>query len=615
VTQVPRARNRASHERRFQLLQMVRDHGELEVTDANTLLSVSAETIRRDLRVLESQGLIRRSYGRVFPVESGAFETPLAARHQINPEEKIRIAAAVVPKIGEAQTLFLDEGFQTQLVAQRLPDDRRFTVVTSSLPIATLLAGRPNVQVITLGGRVRGNTLAVADVWAADMLRRLNVDLAIVGANGVSVERGMTTPDPAVAAVKSAAVQSSARRIFVGAHHKFGRTTFVTFAEFGEFEVIITGHELNAQPETADQRPVAEFWNPAGRHRDRQRAGAPGAARLHREAGRAAPGGDPGRGRGFGPVVGVPINVEGRLWGAVIVISPSQQPLPAGTEARLAGFTELVATALANAEAQAALTASRARIVTAADTTRRRIERDLHDGAHQRLVSLALELRAAQAAVPPETGALAAQLDRVADGLTGVLDELREIAHGVHPAILAEGGLCPALKSLARRSAVPVRLDLRADRRLPEQIELAAYYVVCEALTNTAKHAHASAVDVQVHAGERGLIGLKDRVEALGGRISLHSPPGAGTAAEIALPLTHPSRPEPPQAPANRITRTWPRSRTRTARHRREETEAGRPVVPKAMSPPLTSAFAARARRCAERRRACEHDRLSWRSV
>lgn len=225
---------------------MVRDHGELEVADANALLHVSLETIRRDLRVLESQGLVRRSYGRVFPVESGAFETSLAIRHQINPEEKARIAAAVIPKIGDAQTLFIDEGFQTQLIAQRLPDDRRLTVVTASLPIATLLAARPNVQVIMLGGRVRGNTLGVVDIWAADALRRLNIDLAIMGANGVSVERGMTTPDPAVAAVKSAAVLSSTRRIFVGAHHKFASTTFVTFAELSDFELILTGHELGA---------------------------------------------------------------------------------------------------------------------------------------------------------------------------------------------------------------------------------------------------------------------------------------------------------------------------------------------------------------------------------
>jgi signal transduction histidine kinase len=199
--------------------------------------------------------------------------------------------------------------------------------------------------------------------------------------------------------------------------------------------------------------------------------------------------------------------------------------------------------------------------VAAADTTRRRIERDLHDGAQQRLVSLALHLRSTvHAAVPPGADQLKAQLDRVAAELTGVLDELHEIARGIHPAVLAEGGLRLALKTLARRCAVPVRLDVPDPGRLPEQIELAAYYVVCEALTNTVKHAHASVVDIQVRTDDAvlhvhvrddgtggadlthgsGLIGLKDRVEALGGRIALHSPRGAGTTVEIALPLSPP---------------------------------------------------------------------------
>ena len=236
--------NRASRERRIRLLQLVRENGELEVTAVDSLLDVSLETIRRDLRALEAQGLIRRSYGRVFAVESGVFETSLAARTTINPEEKGRIASAVVGRLGEAQTIFIDEGFQTQLIAQRLPDDRRLTIVTASLPIATMLAPRLNMQVVLLGGRVRGNTLGVVDIAAVDALRRLNLDLALVGANGVSVERGMTTPDPAVAAVKEAAVQSASRRIFVGAHHKFGTTTFVSFAALTDFELIITGQEL-----------------------------------------------------------------------------------------------------------------------------------------------------------------------------------------------------------------------------------------------------------------------------------------------------------------------------------------------------------------------------------
>jgi signal transduction histidine kinase len=250
-----------------------------------------------------------------------------------------------------------------------------------------------------------------------------------------------------------------------------------------------------------------------------------------------------------------------------VVAITGEGPLPVDTEARLAGFTELVATAIANAEARAALAASRARIVAAADTTRRRIERDLHDGAQQGLVSLVLQLRAAQAAIPPQAGELAQQLDGMASGLTGVLEELREIARGLHPAALAEGGLRPALKTLARRSAVPVRLDVDVDERLPEPIETATYYVVAEALTNTAKHASATVVDVQVAAGGgvlrvcvrddgrggadltggSGLVGLTDRVEALGGHITLRSPTGAGTTVEIALPLADPSRPGQPR--------------------------------------------------------------------
>jgi signal transduction histidine kinase len=263
---------------------------------------------------------------------------------------------------------------------------------------------------------------------------------------------------------------------------------------------------------------------------------------------------------GIRAAVGVPVSVEGRLWGIMLVGSRAE-PLPAGTEARLAGFTELAATAIANAEAQAALTASRARIVATADATRRRIERNLHDGAQQRLVSLALDLRAAQATAPPEAGQHVHQLDEVAAGLDGVLEELREIARGLHPAILADGGLRPALKTLARRSAVPVDLDIQVDRRLPEPVETAAYYTVSEALTNAAKHARATAAEIEaaesdgvVHVRVRdngrggagfgagtGLAGLKDRAEALGGHLRLDSPPGVGTTLEITLPLRDPS--------------------------------------------------------------------------
>jgi signal transduction histidine kinase len=255
--------------------------------------------------------------------------------------------------------------------------------------------------------------------------------------------------------------------------------------------------------------------------------------------------------------VGAPINVDGGLWGVAAVVWARPDPLPADTEVRLAEFTELVATALANAQGHAELTASRARIVAAADDTRRRVERDLHDGAQQRLVSLVLQLRAAQAAASPQRPEVVEQFDGVANGLAGVMGDLLEIARGIHPGILANGGLMPALKTLARRSALPVALEVTVDGRLAEQVELAAYYAVAEALTNAAKHARATVVDVRVTANAdsldvwvrddglggadigrgSGLEGLMDRVRTLGGDMSLHSPAGRGTTLEISLPL------------------------------------------------------------------------------
>jgi signal transduction histidine kinase len=255
--------------------------------------------------------------------------------------------------------------------------------------------------------------------------------------------------------------------------------------------------------------------------------------------------------------VGCPIVVAGRLWGVIAASSRSDMPFPAQTEVQMAEFTELVATAIANAENQAEVKASRARIVAASDLARRRIERDLHDGVQQRLVSLALGLRAAASGIPEGLDGIEDELAQVASGLGGVQDELREISRGIHPAILAEGGLGPALKTLARRSPIPVDLDVRVDGRLPEPFEVAAYYVVSEMLTNAAKHSQASVVRVDVEtrdgvlylsvrddgiggadlAGGSGLVGLRDRVEALGGALSVRSPRGDGTTLDIEIPL------------------------------------------------------------------------------
>ncbi|MDX6378184.1 MAG: hypothetical protein QOE98_2487, partial [Gaiellaceae bacterium] len=258
---------------------------------------------------------------------------------------------------------------------------------------------------------------------------------------------------------------------------------------------------------------------------------------------------------GIRSTVAVPIVVEGALWG-VIGTATVREHFANDTEQRLEEFTELAATAIANADSRAALTASRARIVAASDETRRRIERDLHDGIQQRLVSLALRVRAAEMTPQLPTGAQA-ELSLLFDGLRAAIDEVRETSRGIHPAVLSESGLKPALKALTARVPVPVKLELDLDDRLPERVEAAAYYVASEALANALKHAKASVVELRAECRDgsltlvlrddgiggadpsrgSGLIGLRDRVEALGGTISVASPPGEGTVLDVRLPI------------------------------------------------------------------------------
>jgi signal transduction histidine kinase len=255
--------------------------------------------------------------------------------------------------------------------------------------------------------------------------------------------------------------------------------------------------------------------------------------------------------------VGAPIMVDSRVWGVAVAGSSRSDAFPPSAEQRVSDFADLIAIAIANVQARAELTTSRARIVAAADDTRRRIERDLHDGAQQRLVSLGLRLRLAEESVPPEQMALREQISDVVAGLVDVSDELREMSRGIHPAILSKGGLGPALRTLARRSTTPVNLDVAVPRRLRDYVEIAGYYVVAEALTNATKHAQASQVRLAVKtegdylylsirddgiggadAGKgSGLIGLVDRVEALGGRIDITSHRGDGTSLDVVIPL------------------------------------------------------------------------------
>jgi signal transduction histidine kinase len=260
---------------------------------------------------------------------------------------------------------------------------------------------------------------------------------------------------------------------------------------------------------------------------------------------------------GIRSAVGAPVVVEGRLWGVMVAAWTRPMEVSEEAETRIAEFTELVATAIANADSRAELAASRARVVAAGDESRRRLERDLHDGVQQRLVSLGLELRAAESSTPAGMTDLKAQLSHAAKGMGDVVEELREVSRGIHPAILSKGGLAPALKGLARRSPVPVELDVGVTRRLPESVEVAAYYVVSEALTNAAKHAQASVVRVGLEdqgsslrlrvsddgvggadpGGGSGLLGLRDRVEALGGRFEINSAPGKGTSLVVTVPV------------------------------------------------------------------------------
>jgi signal transduction histidine kinase len=252
-----------------------------------------------------------------------------------------------------------------------------------------------------------------------------------------------------------------------------------------------------------------------------------------------------------------PVAVAGRPWGFVVVAAHNGT-LTASAGRRVADYIELLGTAIDNGETRAELQASRVRIITAADETRRRIERDLHDGAQQRLVSLALRVGAAHAIVPSGQDQLRSELADVTDGLRGLLEDVREMARGLHPAILAQGGLGPALKTLARRSSVPVELDLRLDQRLPSQTELTAYYIVSELLANVAKHAGASTVRLEARArvdaleltvaddgiggadvtSGSGLVGVVDRVSANDGTVNVHSPVGGGTAVKVVLPVS-----------------------------------------------------------------------------
>jgi PAS domain S-box-containing protein len=278
-------------------------------------------------------------------------------------------------------------------------------------------------------------------------------------------------------------------------------------------------------------------------------------ARIHDYTDRAGPVAENMRVMGYRSTVSAPIVVAGILWGAVGIAS--SEPLPADTEARLGAFCELVSLAVASAQAREDLSASRARLVKAGDGERRKLERNLHDGAQQRLVSLALTLRLAKRQLDNDPDAARKSLDAASTELDLALAELRELARGLHPAALTEQGLGPALEAVAQRLPIEVRISAPPDR-LPENIEATVYYIVSEALTNVTKHAQADQANVSIgfedgalrfeitddgrggadpSAGS-GILGLRDRAEAVGGTLFVISPPGQGTRVTAQIPLS-----------------------------------------------------------------------------
>jgi DeoR/GlpR family transcriptional regulator of sugar metabolism len=233
-------------QRRHHILTLARRQGEVDVQKLAADLGVAPETVRRDLSLLAQQGLVRRTHGGAYPVETARFETTLETRTTRMVVEKRRIAAAAVEHLGDAESIFIDEGYTPQLIAEALPTHRPLTVVTASLHTAAALAHSPTVTVLLLGGRVRSRTLATVEHWATAMLAGFVIDLAFVGANGISREHGLTTPDPAVAAVKAQAIGAARRVVFAGVHTKFGGHSFCRFAEVADVDTIVTDTALPA---------------------------------------------------------------------------------------------------------------------------------------------------------------------------------------------------------------------------------------------------------------------------------------------------------------------------------------------------------------------------------
>ncbi len=469
-----------------------------------------------------------------------AFERDLLVRRQRGDDTNASraVAAAAVGLGGSIVLIVFFSAYLTRAIVQPI---RRASRLAEQLAAGDLTTRMPEESVGEIGGLERSfNRMAAGLEKDREDLRRLAEEQTALRRVATLVARGVSPGTMVEAVTREVGLLSGADLARMERYESDGTVTGVAGWSRHEGELVV------------GTRIALEGVSIAALVRETV-----GPVRVDSFDEASGPIAQEARALGIRSSVGCPIVVGGGLWGVIAASSRSDVPFAPETESQMAEFTELVATAIANAQNEAELRASRARVVAASDLTRRQIERDLHDGVQQRLVSLALGLRTAASGIPPELDQVEEELGQVASGLTGVLDDLREISRGIHPAILAEGGLEPALKTLARRSTIPVDLDLRVGGRLPDRFEVAAYYSVSEMLTNAAKHSQASVVRVEVETGDgtlqvsvrddgvggadmsggSGLVGLRDRVEALNGTLFLSSPRGDGTSVRIELPL------------------------------------------------------------------------------
>ncbi len=422
----------------------------------------------------------------------------------------------------------------------RRPDGEHRWVAINSAPVLGA-GGRPEGVVTTLGDiteRREAEQRLVASERATRMLAAEQTALRRI-ATLVATER---TPSELFARV----TEEVGRLLGVPSvsllRYEAGRqaTVVATFTEPGT-EGITPGATVALDGDTV----IARVFRSGEAERVESYEGA-GGALAHRL-----------RALGFRSSVAAPVNVGGGLWGSLAASTREPAGLPEDTERRLRDFAELVAQALANADARDRLAASRARLVEVGDAERQRVERNLHDGAQQQLVALALRLRIVESRLGQDADAARAELTAAREQLDQALAELRELARGIHPAILTDRGLKPAVDALVNRAAVPMEIADFPDARLPEPVETAAYYLIAEAVTNVAKYARATHIAVSVRpenghlvvrvsddgvggadpAGGTGLRGLTDRVEALHGRLRVDSPPGGGTHITAEIPI------------------------------------------------------------------------------